>query len=115
MCLPTIQHLRNERNISQLQGKVYRKLKVYEDEYNTCHLSSRNISEAYHCGEVLLGRLNNEMPAFVKKVLDEYWCLDKNEYECLLNDILMGKKISVVGVRVSESFSYVFELGPSYL
>jgi hypothetical protein len=70
--LPTLQQIRNERNISQLQGRVYRKMKVYEDEFNTCHLASRNIKEAYLCGEVLLGRLNNDIPAHIKKVLDEY-------------------------------------------
>jgi|JI10StandDraft_1071094.scaffolds.fasta_scaffold49660_3 hypothetical protein len=42
LLLPTIRGLRNERNVSQLQNKVYRKIKVYEQEYNTCHLACRN-------------------------------------------------------------------------
>ncbi len=31
LILPTVRQLSNERNIAQLQNKVYRKLKVYED------------------------------------------------------------------------------------
>lgn len=31
LILPTVRQLSNERNIAQLQHRVYRKLKVYED------------------------------------------------------------------------------------
>lgn len=72
MLIPTLKQLRNQRNISQIQERVYRKLKVYESEFNTCQLSARNSKDSYTCGDLILKRLNVEMPTFIKSVLDEY-------------------------------------------
>jgi len=41
ICLPTINHLRNQRNISQLQERVYQTLTKYFDTLNICILRCR--------------------------------------------------------------------------
>lgn len=53
-------------------NKVYRKMKVYEDEFNACHLACRDVTETYFCGDQLYSRLTVEMPQHIKKILDEY-------------------------------------------
>jgi len=77
LVLPTLNHIRNERNIAQIQDKIYRKMKVYEEEFNTCQKKSRTIDDAYVCGNNLLSRLNNDIPKFVKTVINEYWLFEK--------------------------------------
>lgn len=72
MVQPTIMHLSNDLNVSQIQERVYQKLKMYEEEYNHCQVLARKPSEATYCGEQLIGRLNNEMVAHVKNIIDEY-------------------------------------------
>jgi hypothetical protein len=70
--LPTLNHIRNERNISQIQDRIYRKLKVYEEEFNNCQSRTRSIDDAYVCGNQLLNRLNVDIPQHVKSVINEY-------------------------------------------
>ena len=68
----TMRKLTNERNISQLQERVYLKLKRYEDEFNVCHVQARTPSEADVCSDVLLERLRVNMPNHISSILEEY-------------------------------------------
>lgn len=70
--LNTMGKLSNERNLSQIQERVYLKLKKYEDEFNICHVQSRNPREAEVCAQTLMGRLRVSMVEHVDNILQEY-------------------------------------------
>lgn len=72
LVLPTLNHLRNERNIAQIQDRIYKKLKIYEDEFNQCQRKTRSIDDAYVCGDALLQHLNVDMPKHIKSIINEY-------------------------------------------
>lgn len=72
ICMPTLSRLHNERNVAQIQERVYLKMKKYEDEFNNCHVQARNPDEAAFCAERLESRLRKEVVAQVKDILEEY-------------------------------------------
>jgi hypothetical protein len=51
---------------------VFLKLKVYEDEFNKCQKEARNTKDAYFCGNQFIRRIDEDVVAYTKTVLDEY-------------------------------------------
>ncbi len=58
-CLPTLNQLRSERNIVQLQERVYLKLRPHIDALNICIVKSRTALQADHCFENYSKNYNN--------------------------------------------------------
>jgi hypothetical protein len=71
-CLPTLNQLRSERNISQLQERVYHKLLPHIDALNICILRSRTALQADYCFQKYQADFNGPFKANLKDLLLEY-------------------------------------------
>jgi hypothetical protein len=72
ICLPTLNNLRNQRNISQLQERVYQRFTKYFDALNICILRSRTNEEADHCFNQFQTSYDNTFRPELKKILLDY-------------------------------------------
>ena len=71
-CLPTLNNLRNERNFSQLQERVYQGLLPHFDALNICLLRSRTAKEGDFCFDQYKTNFETQFKPKLKDILLEY-------------------------------------------
>ena len=72
-CLPTLNNLRNDRNVEQIQERVYHKLKSHIDKLNICILKSRTANQVDYCFNQYQSAYNGPFQASLKEILLDYW------------------------------------------
>ncbi len=72
ICLPTLNNIRNQRNISQLQERVYQNLTKHFDTLNICILRSRTNDEADHCFNQFATTYETVFRPDLKRILLDY-------------------------------------------
>lgn len=69
---PTLKKLENEMNKIEIQDRIYRRLRGYNQAFNTCIMSSKDLRDVNFCSDKFLGFLNNEVRQDAIKILKEY-------------------------------------------
>lgn len=72
ICLPTLNALRNERNVSQMQERIHRKWLPYVDKLNYCILRSRTAMQIDYCFMKYRESFDDKFKGELKTILLEY-------------------------------------------
>lgn len=72
ICLPTLNRLRTNENIAQLQERVYQKLTPHFDLLNICIIRSRTLAEADFCFNKFSEDFEGRFKPDLKRILLDY-------------------------------------------
>ena len=65
--------MRNQKNIIELQERVYHELLPYVNRFNVCIVQSRTPEQSEYCSEIMNKNLTIDFQPKLKKILSEYW------------------------------------------
>lgn len=56
---PTVRQLNNIKNVAEVQDRIYRMMKPYQDKFSRCIVESASVAEVRDCSDTMLKHMDN--------------------------------------------------------